>query len=56
MADEGLNLEAKYRILESLYQEARHLGSFSERDILLGLEDDVRLAAVLNANSSSSPR
>ena len=49
---ESLSLEAKYRILESLFDEARHVGRFGAHDLLLGLEDAVRLAAALNANVS----
>jgi len=56
LADQPLGLKEKYRILESLYREARHLGSFTDRDLLLGLEDDVRLAAAPNANTSNPPR
>jgi hypothetical protein len=56
MADQVLDLDERYRILEALYQEARLLGSFTKRDLLLGLEDDVHLAAALNANVSDPPR
>ena len=56
LAVQVLDLDAKYRILEALYQEARDLGSFGERDLLLGLEDDIRLAAALNANVSVASR
>jgi hypothetical protein len=56
LAREPLSLEEKYRILESLYDEARELGNFGTHDILLGLEGDVHLAAALNANVSNSPR
>jgi len=56
LAKEHLSLEQKYRILESLYDEARKLGSFGEHDMLLGLDDDIRLAAALNANVPSAPR
>jgi hypothetical protein len=55
-AEQNLDLEAKFRILEALYEEARHLGWFGERDLLLGLENDIRLAAALNANVSDPPR
>ena len=55
-AEQSFDLEEKYRIIEALYLEARHLGSFGERDLLLGLHDDVRLAAALNANVSDPPR
>jgi len=56
LADQVLDLDEKYRILEALYQEARRLGSFGERDLLLGLQDDIRLAAALNANVSDPSR
>ena len=56
LAAQNLTLNEKYHILEALYREARQLGSFGERDLLLGLEDDIRLAAALNANVSSPPR
>jgi hypothetical protein len=56
LADQVLGLDEKYRILESLYEEAVCLGSFGERDLLLGLQDDIRLAAALNANVSDASR
>ena len=56
LAEQALDLEEKYRILDALYQEARRLGSFAERDLLLGLDHDVRLAAALNANVSDASR
>lgn len=56
LAEQALNLDDKYRIFEALYEEARRLGSFGEQDLLLGIEDDVHLAAALNANVSSPPR
>ncbi len=56
MREEILALEDKYRILEALYKEARQLGSFGTNDQLLGLDNDVRLAAALNANVSNPPR
>jgi hypothetical protein len=55
IAGETLTLAEKYRILEALYAEARHLGSFGTADILLGLDSDIRLAAALNANLSDPP-
>jgi hypothetical protein len=56
LAEEPLTLEDKYRILEALYQEARRLGHFREADLLVGLDDVIRLAAALNANVSRPPR
>ena len=55
LAKEQLSLDEKYRILESLYDEACTLGSFRKEDILLGLEDDIRLAAALNSHVSRTP-
>jgi hypothetical protein len=48
LASDRLDLTAKYEILESLYVEARQLGKFGKEDLLLGLEDTIRLAAALN--------
>ncbi len=56
LARQELTLDEKYRILDALYEEARRLGRFGPSDILDGLEDDVQLAAKLNANVSSPPR
>lgn len=50
------DLEKKFAILESLYREARALGKFGQEDLLLGLEDSVRLAAALNGTLSSTSR
>ena len=48
LAEERLSLGEKYVILEGLYEHARSLGRFNERDIQLGLPDVVPLAASLN--------
>lgn len=53
IAGETLTLDEKYRILEALYEEARCLIMFGEADILLGLDDDIRLAAALNGHVPS---
>lgn len=50
LAGDRLDLPQKYAILDALYHEARALGKFNETDLLLGLEDTIRLAAALNAN------
>lgn len=55
LSEQDLSLDEKYRILDALYEEARLFGHFDARDMLLGLEDDVRLAAMLNANVSDPP-
>jgi hypothetical protein len=56
LAERQLTLEERFRILNALYEEARLFGHFDKDDLLLGLEDDVRLAAMLNANVSNPPR
>jgi len=56
IAGETLTLDEKYRILEALYEEARRLGYFGTADLLLGLQEDIHLAAALNANESNPPR
>ncbi len=55
LAKEDTPLEEKFRILDAMYEEARELGHFGQNDLLLGLEDDLRLAAALNANVSNPP-
>lgn len=52
LASDQLDLMQKFAILQSLYAEARQLGKFGDHDLLLGLEDTVHLAAVLNGNLS----
>ena len=56
LAKEQLSLKEKFRILNSLYEEALLFGHFDEKDLLAGLQDDIRLAALLNANVSNPPR
>lgn len=50
------DLSKKFAVLESLYWEARQLGKFGKEDLLLGLEDSVRLAAALNGTLSGTSR
>jgi len=56
LASEQHDLRRKFAILESLYAEARQLGKFGKEDLLLGLEDTVRLAAALNGTLSHTSR
>lgn len=56
LVEEPLTLKDKYRILEALHQEAQQLGHFRDGDLLLGLDDVIRLAAALNANVSRPSR
>ncbi|MGB2959586.1 MAG: hypothetical protein WBG01_07870 [Bacteroidota bacterium] len=55
-AKDDLSLAQKYAILEGLYQEARRMGYFTQKDLLEGIDDDIRLAALLNGNVSVPPR
>jgi len=56
MASDVLDLAKKFKILEALYREARQLGKFNDDDLLLGLDDTVRLAAALNGTLPLTPR
>jgi hypothetical protein len=56
LAEQHLSLEEKFGILNALYEEARLFGHFERDDLLLGLDHDVRLAAMLNANVSNPSR
>ena len=46
-ASDNLRLAQKYAILEGLYHEARTLGHFKPETALRGIEEDVRLVALL---------
>jgi hypothetical protein len=56
LANQHLSLEEKFRILDALYEEARLFGHFASADLLVALDNDVHLAAMLNANVSDPPR
>lgn len=56
LSEQHLSLEEKFGILNALYEEARLFGHFNESDMLLGLDDTVHLAAMLNANVSTPSR
>ncbi len=51
-----LTLNQKFTLLNSLYDQARQLGHFTDRDLLDGLDDDVELARKLNINVSNPAR
>ncbi len=53
---EPLTLSQKFALLDSLYNQARQLGHFTEQDLLDGLDDDVELARKLNINVSIPSR
>lgn len=50
------DLETKFRILEVLIEHARRLGVWPPKELLVGLETDLCLARVLNANAHTSSR
>jgi len=43
-----LSLAEKFRILDAMYEEAVQLGVFPESNPLEGIDDDIRLAQLLN--------
>ncbi len=51
-----LTLNQKFNILNSLYDQARQLGHFTDNDLLDGLDDDIELARKLNLNVPDSSR
>jgi hypothetical protein len=55
-AGDHLTLGMKYRILDGLYAEARRLGHFSGANPLEGIEEVIRLAAMLNVDVRTPPR
>lgn len=55
-AADHLTLEMKLRILDGLYAEARQLGHFKSEDPLEGIDEVIRLAAMLNPDVSNPPR
>lgn len=56
VAEEHLPIEQRLKIVDALYEEAQILGHFGAHDLLLGLEDVVRLAAFLKKNVSTPSR
>jgi hypothetical protein len=48
MKKQGPDLAENLRVIEAMYEEARHLGAFPLRDALDGLEIDVKIARVVN--------
>lgn len=56
LSQQHLSIGERFRILDALYDEARLFGHFQRVDLLTGLDDDVHLAAILNANVSNPSR
>jgi hypothetical protein len=46
--NEHLTLEQKFAILDDLYELARQFGHFSDKNILDGIEHDIRLAQIMS--------
>ncbi|HCZ06042.1 MAG TPA: hypothetical protein DHV12_02720 [Thermotogae bacterium] len=55
-AEDRIDLETKYKILDALYREAVHLGVFPLKDPLEGIEVDIRVAKVINAVRESAEK
>ncbi len=47
-----LTFEQKLHLMESMYELARRFGYFTRERILEGIEDDIEIARILNANGS----
>lgn len=45
---QGPDLAQNLRVMDAMYEEARHLGVFPLRDALDGLEIDIKIARVVN--------
>ncbi|MGD0337333.1 MAG: hypothetical protein ABSB78_00945 [Bacteroidota bacterium] len=50
-----LTLEQKFELLESMYQLARQFGHFTSERLLDGIEHDIELTRILNANVTINP-
>lgn len=48
MRKQGPDLAGNLRVMEAMYEEAKHLGAFPLRDALDGLEVDLKIARVVN--------
>lgn len=48
LAEHPLDLEAKLRLLDGMYELARQMGAFPPKDPLEGIDVDIRLARALN--------
>jgi hypothetical protein len=48
MRKQGPDLAQNLRVMEAMYEEAKHLGAFPLRDALDGLEVDLKIARVVN--------
>ncbi|HEX9022424.1 MAG TPA: hypothetical protein VF799_01150 [Geobacteraceae bacterium] len=49
-AADTLSFEQKRRLVEAMYQLARHMGHFTDKDVLEGLDTRVTLATYVNAH------
>lgn len=45
-----LTISQKFKILDGLFEEAKHLGHFDPRSISEGIEEDIKIARIMNEN------
>lgn len=45
-----LTIDQRFKILDGLYEEAKNLGHFDPQSISEGIEDDIRIARIMNEN------
>jgi hypothetical protein len=45
-----LTIDQRLKILDGLYEEAKNLGHFDSRNISQGIEDDIKIARIMNEN------
>ncbi len=50
-----LTLDQKFELLESMYQMAKLFGHFTFERLLDGIEHDIELTRILNANITVAP-
>lgn len=43
-----LTIDQRFKILDGLYEEAKSLGHFNPQNISQGMEDDIKLARIMN--------
>ena len=52
---ENLTMEQRLAILDGLYEMARLFGHFNGKDVLDGIENDIKLAKAINTDVSFPP-
>lgn len=51
---EKVNILKNFRLVDAMYEEAVSLGIFPMKDVLSGLEIDIKIAKVINSVSKTS--